>query len=1041
MGKTTEKTKNRTKEVKNSSYKALSLLMALLLLSSVSVPVFARQDQSGALPYYIGIDDMIEVGSLTHLVVFTSHDHTGGSVPVPRELPIPGSIELYGPGDLEKEGYIFGGWQLHGTYVVYEPGEVAYFHSMETEYFLAVWIPYNSDEGWQLFNDDFIPFDLPGPAIIYPRIENQVLRYDEALTFQWEPISGATEYFVSLQNMSTVARGATPFEYINNSMDASFDIPPEYLTPGDKYRIAVGAMVNGVERWSFQYFSVQRPLNVPTINPPSENQVLPFSTVVIRWVGTPGATYVMSLRRIDNNDLLFNHFPMGTATSTSLVQNSFAPGARYRVAIGATLDGRTLWYERHFSIQGQQQQPTPTLSVSPTSWNPAAAGGSADFTITTNQHTDTVTAWSSNSSWLSVHRTSATRFTLRAQPNPHTTSRSATVTVSTAGLHRQITVTQAGAAAQVTLTVSPTSWEVPSGGGLRNFTITTNQPMHYASVWSSQTWLRVSGTGATRTMTADPNPNTTSRWAIVTVAVGTASRQIHVTQEPTSQATLTVSPTFWEPASEGGSTNFTITTNQPIANVAAWSNQSWLTVSGTGIIRTLTASENDTSAQRTATVTVSVDGQNRTITVHQNPATLPPPSLSVDESSWNPPHTASTLTVNVTSNRRWTISGATNWLTVSNVTPANQTGNGSFRLNATANTGNIARVTTITVSVDGAPIQMIDVRQAAQQQAIVYITYHNALHGVQGSVPASQRVRTDQDIDIQSNAGSLRLPGHVLLGWSRRANLSNANPDFRLGQRNVVGIQPGELRLYAHWERQAWWPNSVNVNVHLYADLLYDTSVFNTWSAYTTNLRMITSAASNAFRNTFGVHMNILTHVNPVSSAKNDCDDPGMVRPRFLCFGNGDKCRTLLEEPLNMPSACCVRHHSSGRYMIYRFGREQNVLNHPNALHLMFFAGYVCYLRPNGNHWRATGFGRMRGNVATVSSSRTNNPRDFLPIIRTAQHEWSHNYGANDRADCLTFCIMVVGNGFEDVLQTLNNVWCARCRGDINDHLNRNMRP
>ena len=57
MGKTTEETNRRAKEVKNSSYKAFSLLMALLLLFSVSVPVFAGQDSSGAPP-----GSQVEVG-------------------------------------------------------------------------------------------------------------------------------------------------------------------------------------------------------------------------------------------------------------------------------------------------------------------------------------------------------------------------------------------------------------------------------------------------------------------------------------------------------------------------------------------------------------------------------------------------------------------------------------------------------------------------------------------------------------------------------------------------------------------------------------------------------------------------------------------------------------------------------------------------------------------------------------------------------------------------------------------------------------------
>ena len=74
---------------------------------------------------------------------------------------------------------------------------------------------------------------------------------------------------------------------------------------------------------------------------------------------------------------------------------------------------------------------------------------------------------------------------------------------------------------------------------------------------------------------------------------------------------------------------------------------------------------------------------------------------------------ASNATINVTSNRTWSATSNVNWLTVSNFSPANRTGNGSFRINATANPNTFTREGTITVTAPGATTRTVSVRQDA----------------------------------------------------------------------------------------------------------------------------------------------------------------------------------------------------------------------------------------------------------------------------------------------------------------------------------------
>jgi len=88
-----------------------------------------------------------------------------------------------------------------------------------------------------------------------------------------------------------------------------------------------------------------------------------------------------------------------------------------------------------------------------------------------------------------------------------------------------------------------------------------------------------------------------------------------------------------------------------------------------------------------------------------------PAALTVSPTSWNPTSSASNQAVTVTSNTTWTVTSNQTWLTVTNIAPTNRTGNGSFTMNVTANTG-VARTGTITIA-GGGITRTITVTQAA----------------------------------------------------------------------------------------------------------------------------------------------------------------------------------------------------------------------------------------------------------------------------------------------------------------------------------------
>ncbi|MCL2572716.1 MAG: InlB B-repeat-containing protein [Defluviitaleaceae bacterium] len=87
-------------------------------------------------------------------------------------------------------------------------------------------------------------------------------------------------------------------------------------------------------------------------------------------------------------------------------------------------------------------------------------------------------------------------------------------------------------------------------------------------------------------------------------------------------------------------------------------------------------------------------------------------TLNLSASSWTSSFNASSTTIQVTSNRQWTINnGNLGWVRVENITPANRTGNGSFRLTTSPNPGTQSRSGTITVTAPGAPTRTISVTQ------------------------------------------------------------------------------------------------------------------------------------------------------------------------------------------------------------------------------------------------------------------------------------------------------------------------------------------
>ena len=155
--------------------------------------------------------------------------------------------------------------------------------------------------------------------------------------------------------------------------------------------------------------------------------------------------------------------------------------------------------------------------------------------------------------------------------------------------------------------------------------------------------------------------------------------------------------------------SFAITSNTNRWNVSRGAN-SWLMVSpssgsSNGTVN-VTADENLSTSQRTATITVEGTGVKRTIDVTQAGAR---PNLYVSQSSLSFAAGGEQKTFTVTSNTDWAVSrGSTTWLTV---TPASGSHNGTVNITAAANTSTSQRTANITVTGAGVTLT-ITVTQA-----------------------------------------------------------------------------------------------------------------------------------------------------------------------------------------------------------------------------------------------------------------------------------------------------------------------------------------
>ena len=236
-------------------------------------------------------------------------------------------------------------------------------------------------------------------------------------------------------------------------------------------------------------------------------------------------------------------------------------------------------------------------------------GGEFSFTVTSNIEYEV----SSNVDWITIVSETSGTYTFSVEATSSTGTRSGTVTITGEGITKEVTITQEAAYIEV----SESAVEVSATGETVNLTISAN--VEY-TVSANVDWITLYNDSGTLSITVAATESTSERSGTVTISGSGISVEVAVTQEG---AYITVSTTEFSLDFNGGTISFTVKSNvdYTVSTTADWISQTSKTTSSGTTTFKYSVDVNESTATRTATITVSWGSViTKTITVSQTGA-------------------------------------------------------------------------------------------------------------------------------------------------------------------------------------------------------------------------------------------------------------------------------------------------------------------------------------------------------------------------------------------------------------------------------------
>jgi len=528
-------------------------------------------------------------------IIFHGNGNTYGTAPESIIIETPSDIVLdLLDSSLAKNDYEFTGWFHPDSVQVVRPGQAVTITGTGTIHLFASWSPLrfnleplyeqgenmhvesmyadrgNSNLGfgpWHFEPWSFGPWysDLwfielePIEATPEPDTESmpgivEIIFHGNGNTYGTAPESITIESPIDIVlNMPDESLTRDGYEFTGWFHPASVQV----VRPGQAVTITGTGTIHLFASWNPLEFNIElllhaqgiealyeqgiEPLNLNnfSIVSPTPFQQVPVGPFDVRWTHILGASYIISLRNLNTNQLPFDNTP---ATGSSVpIGAHLTAGQQFRVAMAARLDGVEVWSERTFTAV-----PASNLSLSMYHWDAPAAGDSTNFSIHTTHNPNSIQA-SSNVSWLTVSGAGTSR-TISAISNNTPGTRTGRITVNIWGevpQHIYVTQQPMGSGTNPNLSVAPNPWSAPRAGGSTTLTISTNLSGNISVVSNNTTWLTVlAGSGTSRTIHAAANNTTGPRNGSITVSVAGHSQTINVSQPGTSTIT---NPTITHP--------------------------------------------------------------------------------------------------------------------------------------------------------------------------------------------------------------------------------------------------------------------------------------------------------------------------------------------------------------------------------------------------------------------------------------------------------------------------------------------------------------
>jgi hypothetical protein len=281
--------------------------------------------------------------------------------------------------------------------------------------------------------------------------------------------------------------------------------------------------------------------------------------------------------------------------------------------------------------------------------------------------------------------------------------------------------------------------------------------------WTARTsasWLTLSNksglSGDSLVITATANTATTPRSTYLAIITNGIIDSIKVTQLA-GDTVLTLSKATISFTDTLSTKKVFVSANAPWSATA---NVSWLTISpATGMgsdSLVITAMANTTTTPRSTYITVKTNGISDSIKVTQNAID----TLSLSKAILSFTDTLNSKKVFISTNAPWSASADVSWLTIS---PASGTASDSITITAQANTTNVARTGTITitsqtsVTLKAAVQQTITVTQAANSGTPIVEITNERITLYPNPANSSFSVNTNANIEIYNLSSQLIL--------------------------------------------------------------------------------------------------------------------------------------------------------------------------------------------------------------------------------------------------------------------------------------------